>query len=66
MKRKTRSKMSLTLAIMWTICLFVDIIAAVTGDTPSWLLVFCPLTILVLDRWEHYAEDRSKERLFDE
>lgn len=66
MKRKTRSKISLALAIMWTVCLFVDTLAAVTGDAPSWLLVFCPLTILVFDRWEHYAEDRFKEKLLDE
>ena len=66
MKRQTKSKASLAMAIMWSVCLFVDIIAAAVGESPNWILVFCPLTILVFDRWEHYVEDCFKERLFDE
>jgi len=35
------------LAIIWTVALIVDIIAAVKGESPSWVLVFCPLVTLV-------------------
>lgn len=54
---------SLALAIMWTVCLLVDIVSALTGDAPSWTLVFCPLSILVLDRWCHYADEVEREWL---
>ena len=47
-------KMKLWMAIMWSIVLVADIISAVVGNDPSWVLVFCPLTILVMDKWENY------------
>lgn len=63
---KHKSGMSLILALMWTACLLTDIICAATGYAANWTLVFCPLVILVLDRWQHYIEDYFKERSFDE
>lgn len=66
MKCQTKSKVNLVLAIMWSICLLANIISAAIGETPGWVLVFCPLTILVFDRWEHYIEECYKEKLFDE
>jgi hypothetical protein len=59
---KHKSNMSLMLALVWTFCLLTDIICAAIGDTPTWVLVFCPLGILVLDRWGHYIEDYMKEK----
>ena len=50
--------MNLILAWGWTICLIVDIISCAVGDQPSWILVFCPLTILVWDRWDHYIQEK--------
>ena len=51
--------MDLALALCWTICLVVDIISCVAGDEPSWILVFCPLIILVWDRWDHYFKNHE-------
>ena len=51
MKNKTTS---LVLAILWTVVLITDIVSAVHGDLPNWTLVFCPLAILVLNRWTDY------------
>lgn len=51
--------MKLTLALLWTFALIVDIISAAAGNEPSWALVFCPLVILVMDRWEVYFKSRK-------
>lgn len=50
--------MDLTLAIMWSVALVADIICMACGGEASWILVFCPLIILVLDKWERYFENR--------
>lgn len=50
--------MKLLLAILWSVVMVVDIISAVVGNAPSWILVFCPLVILVMDRWEDYIRSR--------
>lgn len=46
--------MKLLLAILWSVVMAVDIISAVAGNDPNWILVFCPLSILVMDKWEDY------------
>lgn len=50
--------MKLLLAILWSIVMVADIISAVVGNAPSWILVFCPLVILVMDKWEDYIRSR--------
>lgn len=50
--------MDLTLAIMWSVVLIVNFISMLVGCEATWILVFCPLTILVLDKWERYFENR--------
>lgn len=50
--------MKLLLAILWSIVMVVDIISAVVGNDPNWILVFCPLIILVMDKWEDYIRSR--------
>ena len=50
--------MKLLLAILWSIVMVTDIISAVIGNTPTWTLVFCPLIILVMDKWEDYIRSR--------
>jgi hypothetical protein len=54
--------MSLLLAIIWTICLALDIADAVAGNAPTWLLVFCPLAVLVLRYWMDYLAEKIDER----
>ena len=48
--------MKLLLAILWSVVMAVDIISAVVGNDPNWILVFCPLIILVMDKWEDYIQ----------
>ena len=50
--------MELMLAIMWTVALVCDIITCALGSAPTWVLVFCPLIILVLDKWEAYFKSK--------
>ena len=50
--------MKLTLAILWSIVLATDIVSAIVGNEPNWILVFCPLAILVIDKWENYMKSR--------
>lgn len=50
--------MDLILAITWTIDLIVNGISCARGDEPSWLLVFCPLTILVMKYWINFFTHR--------
>lgn len=50
--------MKKALAIMWTVVLGVDILSAIIGMEPNWMLVFGPLVCLVADRWERTFEDR--------
>lgn len=52
-------KTKLWLAILWSIVLVADIISAVVGNDPSWVLVFCPLIILVMDKWENYIRSKG-------
>lgn len=39
---------SLISLILWTIVLIVDILNAVMGNSPNWVMVFCPLSMLIL------------------
>lgn len=48
--------MKLLLAILWSVVMVIDIISAVIGNDPNWILVFCPLIILVMDKWEDYIQ----------
>ena len=50
--------MKLLLAILWSIVMAVDIISAAVGNDPNWILVFCPLIILVMDKWEDSIQSR--------
>lgn len=54
-------KTALKLAIAWTLVLFVDIYLTIAGEQPNWVLVYCPLIILVTDRWEQYFRLRRNE-----
>jgi hypothetical protein len=49
--------MTLACAIIWTVCLVLDIIDAAIGGSPSWILVFCPLIVLVWRYWQDYIEN---------
>ena len=50
--------MKKALAILWTVSLGCNILSAAVGNEPTWLLVFCPLVCLVMDKWEHVRDDR--------
>lgn len=39
---------SLISLILWTIVLIFDILSAAMGNSPNWVLVFCPLSMLIL------------------
>ena len=54
-------KTARNLAIAWTIIFIVDLIVMISGEPPNWILVFCPLIILVWDRWEHYIKESRNE-----
>ena len=47
-------KMKLILALVWSIVLFFDILSACSGNEPNWILVFCPLVLLVSNYWVDY------------
>lgn len=49
--------MTLALAICWTLVLIIDIVAAISGAAPTWVAVFSPLIVLVLDRWIDYINE---------
>jgi hypothetical protein len=49
--------MNLVLAVLWTFALITDIISCAMGNDPSWILVLCPLGILVLDYWEKVIDE---------
>jgi hypothetical protein len=49
----------LLLAIMWTVVLLCDIVSLATGGSPSWIMVFCPLVVLVFRCWEEFLEGKS-------
>lgn len=51
--------MKLTLALLWTLSLIVDIISACVGNDPTWTLVFCPLVVLVMGCWNDYFKSRK-------
>lgn len=54
--------MTLDMAICWTLVLIIDIIYAVSGAAPTWVAVFCPLSIPVLDCWVDYIDERINKR----
>ena len=55
--------MRLVLAILWTIILIVNIVEVCFGMPSSWVSVFVPITVLVLDHWLDYIlEVISKQR----
>lgn len=41
------------MATLWTIVLCANIVSAAVGNDPNWMLVFCPLVCLVIDKWKH-------------
>lgn len=43
--------MKLLLAICWSIILVADIFCCLAGEDASWILVFCPLAVVVLNTW---------------
>lgn len=54
--------MTLGLAICWTLVFIADIISAVSGAAPTWVTVFCPLSVLVLNCWVDYIVEKTKGR----
>jgi hypothetical protein len=44
----------LLLPILWTFVLIIDIISMAMGNSPDWIIVFCPLVILVILLWIDY------------
>ncbi len=50
----------LTCAVLWTMCLFMDVISAITGGSPSWSTVLCPLFILVINYWIEFIKRTRK------
>lgn len=54
--------MTLGLAICWTLVLITNIVGAVSGAAPTWVAVFCPLSVLVLDCWMDYAVEKVNKR----
>ena len=48
------------LALLWTIVLILDIIACILEITPTWLMVFGPLTTLVFHYWIDYFVRKEK------
>ena len=54
--------MTLGLAICWTLVLIFDIVGAVSGTAPTWVAVFCPLSVLVLDCWVDYIVEKVNGR----
>ncbi len=52
--------MKLMLALLWTFILVMDIVICATGGGPTWVSVFCPLTIVVLRDWIDYIESKIK------
>ena len=49
------------LAIVWTAILFVDICLTIAGIKPNWVLVYCPLIIVIWDRWSIYIKEKRNE-----
>ena len=43
---------------MWTMVLITDIISCSIGKEPNWMSVFCPLIILVIEKWDKYFTTR--------
>ena len=54
-------KTARNLAIAWTIVFIVDLIVMIAGEPPNWVLVFCPLIILLTDRWDQYLRLKRNE-----
>ena len=51
--------MRLLLAILWTIVLVINIVEVCFGMPSSWVSVFVPITVLVLDHWLDYFRSRK-------
>lgn len=54
-------KTARNLAIAWTIALIADIYLTIAGEQPTWVLVYCPLIILVTDKWDAYIKAKRNE-----
>ena len=52
----------LCLAILWTAIAIANIVAYCNGIAPSWLDVFCPLTVVVLCAWCAWYMDYTHKR----
>ena len=50
--------MELTFAIMWSMVLIADMASALAGGAANWILVFCPLSVLILKCWVDYFNKR--------
>lgn len=51
--------MKLFLAVCWTIVLVSDIANCALGGTPTWVSVFCPLSVVVIDAWLEWLTSRK-------
>lgn len=57
--------MKLFLAICWSLVMFCDIIVCVGGGSPTWIAVFCPLVVVVVNYWLDWITsriDKSRKR----
>lgn len=43
------TKRRILMLVLWTIMLVANIANAVSGNQPSWILVFCPLACLMFE-----------------
>lgn len=53
--------MTTLMLILWTIVLVGDIMMAVSGAAPNWLLVFCPLIVVWFNSLMEYIYDEKKK-----
>lgn len=52
--------MKLTLAILWSVVLGMDIALCAAGKDPTWVSVFCPLSVVVLENWLDWISGRKR------
>lgn len=54
--------MTLGWAICWTLILITNIVNAVSGAAPTWVAVFCPLSVLAVYCWADYIDKKADGR----
>lgn len=49
-------------AWIWSIALSLQIASAITGGTPTWTSVFCPLIVVVIHSWINVYLKKEKNK----